>query len=127
MSAQHPDEVVYRNEVSHRFARADLLLRWQAGEVSREEVCDADFLLVTAARYHGRPAGRVCPVCGSEDLRIVQWVHGEQLGRMSGTARSDEEIARIVAGGREATVHQVEVCPRCRWNHLLTAATAAAG
>lgn len=120
------EHVVYRNEVSHRFARAELLRRWRAGEVSRDEVCDADFLLVTAAKYHGVPAGHVCPVCGSGDLRIVQWIHGEQLGRMAGTARSDEEIARIVASGREATVHTVEVCPRCRWNHLLTAVTATA-
>ena len=118
------NEVVYRNEVSHRFARAELLRRWRAGDVSRDEVCDADFLLLTAAEYHGRPAGRPCPVCGSEDLRIVQWIHGEQLGRMAGTARSDEEIARIVAAGKDATVHTVEVCPRCRWNYLLNAVTA---
>lgn len=118
--------VVYRNEISHRFARQDLLRRWRAGEVSREDVCDADFLLVTAARYHGVPAAHPCPVCGSEDLRIVQWIHGEQLGRMSGTARSDEEIAAIVATGTEVTVHTVEVCPACRWNHLLRAVTATA-
>jgi len=117
-------EVVYRNEVSHRFARADLLRRWRANEATRDEVCDADFLLVTAAKYHGRPAGYACPVCDSEDLRIVQWIHGEQLGRMAGTARTDEEIARIAATGRDVTVHTVEVCPRCRWNHLLTAVTA---
>ncbi|GAB3696247.1 DUF5318 family protein [Corynebacterium nasicanis] len=116
--------VVYRNEVSHRFARAELLRRWRAGEASREEVCDADFLLRTAAEYHGVPAGYPCPVCGAEDLRIVRWIHGEQLGRMAGTARSEEEIARIVATGKEATVHTVEVCPRCHWNHLLTAVTA---
>lgn len=117
---------VYRNEVSHEWERRDLLRRWRAGAVTRAEICDADFLLVTAATYHGRPADRPCPVCGSADLRVVQWIHGEQLGRMSGTARSDEEIDRIVATGKEATVHTVEVCPRCRWNHLLTAVTATA-
>lgn len=120
------ENVRYSNEVSHRFARQELLRRWRAGEAGRDEVCDADFLLVTAATYHGRPAGYVCPVCDSDDLRIVRWIHGEQLGRMAGTARSDEEIAAIVAKGREATVHTVEVCPHCRWNHLLTAVTATA-
>lgn len=117
---------VYRNEVSHEWERRDLLRRWRAGAVTRAEICDADFLLVTAASHHGRPADRPCPVCGAEDLRVVRWIHGEQLGRMSGTARSDEEIDRIVATGKEATVHTVEVCPRCRWNHLLTAETATA-
>ena len=118
--------VVYRNEVSHRWERRTLLNRWHSGAATRDEICDADFLLVTAAKYHGLPAAIPCPVCESEDLRIVQWIHGEQLGRMSGTARSTEEIERIAETGREMTVHTVEVCPRCRWNHLLQAVTAAA-
>lgn len=117
---------VYRNEVSHLWERQALLKRWRVGAASKEEVCDADFLLVTAARYHGEPAGRLCPICESDDLRVVQWVHGEQLGRVSGTARSDEEIDRIVSTGKEATVHTVEVCLHCRWNHLLKAVLATA-
>ncbi len=103
-----------------------LLSRWRRGAVTRDEICDADFLLVTAARYHGVPAGMPCPICESDDLRVVQWIHGEQLGRMSGTARSTEEIEQIAETGREMTVHTVEVCPACKWNHLLKAVTAAA-
>lgn len=118
------DVAVYRNEVSHQWEKHHLLGRWRAGMVTRDSVCDADFLLVTAARYHGRDAGRDCPICTSEQLREVEWIHGISLGRMSGTARSRAEIERIVDSGRELTVHTVEVCPDCRWNHLLRAVTA---
>lgn len=118
--------VVYRNEVSHQWERHNLLSRWRAGTITREILCDADFLLVTAARYHGKPAGVACPVCDSPELRVVLWIHGDSLGRMSGTARSRTEIEQIAESGREMTVHTVEVCPICRWNHLLRAVTAAA-
>lgn len=117
--------VVYRNEVSHQWELRNLLARWRAGLVSRAAICDADFLLVTASRFHGRPAGRNCPVCGSEELREVEWIHGDKLGRMAGTARDTAEIERIAAAGRELTVHTVEVCSQCRWNHLVRAVTAA--
>lgn len=118
--------IQYRYEVSHQWQRRSLLRRFRAGQVPREALCDADFLLVTAARFHGVPAPAPCPVCGSEDARVVRWVHGEELGRRSGTARSEEEIAALVAERGEVSVHTVEVCPRCRWNHLLSSATAVA-
>ncbi len=92
--------------------------------MSRDAICDADFLLVTAGRYHGQPSDHPCPVCGGTDLRTVLWVYGEDIGRASGSARSEEEIAKLVSGHRECTVHTVEVCPDCRWNHLLKAVTA---
>ena len=46
--------VVYRGEVSHRLARRQLLAQWQQGAITRDTVCDADFLLVTAANFHGQ-------------------------------------------------------------------------
>ena len=94
--------------------------------MSRETICDADFLLVTAGHYHGEPAECPCPVCGGDNLRIVLWVYGEQIGRASGSARNEEEIGKLVDNGRECTVHTVEVCPDCKWNHLLKAETASA-
>lgn len=114
----------YRYEVSHQWQRRTLLQRFRSGQVPREELCDADFLLVTAARFHGRGAQRPCPVCGGDQLRVVRWVHGEELGRRSGTARNEEEIAALVRERGEVTVHTVEVCPECRWNHLVSSATA---
>lgn len=118
--------VVYRNEVSHQWARRRLLEQWRSGAVPKDAVCDASFLLVTAARFHGRPAGHVCPVCASDELRVVLWVFADTLGKASGTARSEEEIAAFTESGHDVTVHTVEVCPECRWNHLVRATTASA-
>lgn len=116
-----------RNEVSHRWQRRMVLRAWQQGEVDRDSVCDADFLLVEASKYHGYPADRPCPVCGQETLREVNWIHGDRLGRRTNTARKEDEIVRLVNEVGEVTVHLVEVCTVCRWNHLLETGTAEPG
>jgi len=103
--------------------RAHHLREFRAGQLTREDVCDADFLLRAAAEHHGRTMDKECPVCG-EPLRLTRWVYGENLGRHAGSARSEKEIAEFVAEGLEFTVHEVEVCRQCRWNHLLRSATA---
>lgn len=57
-------------------------------------------------------------------MQEVKWVYGEKLGRRTGTARSQEEIERMVEEVGPITVHFVEVCPACKWNHLLKEVTA---
>lgn len=126
--------IAYRNVVSHRWTRAMTLRKLRAGHLRRADVCDADFLLLTAATYHGQRQDRACPVCGADKLYEVRWIYGDTLGTRSGTARTEAEIDRIVtelSGQRvpagkdgQVTVHLVEVCRGCRWNHLLTAAVA---
>lgn len=100
-----------------------LLRDVQAGRVRREDVCDADFLLKAAGNHHGVDSARPCPICG-DVMRDVLWIYGENLGRRSGTARSEDEIDAIAADMGPMTVHRVEVCGRCGWNHLLTEARA---
>lgn len=112
--------IVYSQQVSHEWERRNLLRHVHAGRVPRANVCDADFLLVTAANFHGWSSARACPICEA-DMRNVKWVYSEKLGRRSGTARNDEEIAELTAEIGELTVHTVEVCPSCGWNHLLLA------
>ena len=114
--------MVYRNEVSYEWERAQHLRELRAGKVKREELCDADFLLRAAAEHHGVDMQKPCPVCG-EELRLTRWVYGDSLKRRAGSARSAAEIAEMAAEGLEFTVHFVEVCSACRWNHLLRAAT----
>lgn len=116
--------LVFRNEVSHQWDRRHSLGLWKQGAITTDSLCDADFLLVAAARFHGEPAHRPCPICEDADLRTVYWVYGDELGRASGSARSLEEIGEFAAQGKEFTVHTVEVCAVCKWNHLLRSVTA---
>lgn len=111
------------HEVSHEWERRATLQEFRAGKKKVEEVCDADFLLRAAGEHHGVDADRVCPLCES-NMRNVLWIYGDNLGRRSGSARSEEEIAELVGEVGPFTVHKVEVCPNCRWNHLLSTAEA---
>lgn len=110
-------------EVSHEWERRTTLRAYRASRVRREDICDADFLLKAAAEHHGTDAPRDCPVCAAQ-MREVLWIYGDNLGRRSGTARSAEEIDDIVAEVGPVTVHRVEVCRSCGWNHLLVEAQA---
>lgn len=116
-------QVAYKHKVSHEWERAATLRELRAGRLAQDDVCDADFLLRAAATHHGVDSKRACPICGSV-LRNTRWVYGEVLGRRAGSARSEKEIAEFVAEGLEFTVHTVEVCRSCRWNHLLTSEVA---
>ncbi|OFP38010.1 hypothetical protein HMPREF2990_02070 [Corynebacterium sp. HMSC071B10] len=113
----------YRYEISHEWARRQTLRDFHAGRLLLSDVCDADFLLRTASEFHGTPAERPCPICGGE-MRDVKWVYGDALGRRANTARSEDEIDRLVAEVGPITVHFVEVCPECKWNYLCKAFTA---
>lgn len=112
--------VPYRS-VDHELDRRRTLRALSRGGMSRDEVCDATREVRASAEVLGVSAGRACPVCGA-DLRETQWIHGTAIGEKSGTARSLAEIRQLLSvlrGGEELTVHTVEVCLRCGWNHLL--------
>ena len=113
----------YEHEVSHEWQRRQTLREFKRGQLPIDDVCDADFLLRAAAQHHGEDSVRPCPVCG-EAMRDVRWVYSEKLGRRTGTARNEEEIDGLVAEVGPLTVHVVEVCPACKWNHLLQEVTA---
>ena len=102
---------VYEGEVSHEWRRRHALRELNAGRMR------------IAAEHHGTASPRPCPICGAE-LREITWVYSEKLGRRTGTARSAEEIDRMVHEVGPITVHFVEVCRDCKWNHLLKEVTA---
>lgn len=118
-----PKSFALTHVLSHEWERVQHLRDYRAGRLSRDEVCDADFLLRAAAEHHGVDGTRPCPICEGP-LRLTRWVYGDNLGRRSGSARSVKEIADFIEEVGEFTVHLVEVCPQCRWNHLLASATA---
>jgi len=87
-----------RSVVDYGLARrATLAALRGSGPTTREDVCDAHPYLLRAARHHGVPTDRDCPVCGRCHLTTVSYVYGEELGSREGrvkTPRELEEMAR---------------------------------
>jgi hypothetical protein len=108
-----------RQVVDYALQRRALLADVRAGRVGLAAVCDADPYLQRAARYHGEETPRSCPLCREERLMQVSWVFGESLGAASGSARKPGELDELAARLADFTVHVVEVCTTCGWNHLV--------
>ena len=105
--------------VDYALQRRALLAEVYSGRVGTMEVCDASPYLLRAAKFHGKPAATTCPVCRKEHLTLVTWVYGDELKHISGSARTEEELARLATMFTEFRVYVVEVCRTCSWNHLV--------
>jgi len=108
--------------VDYRFARRQLLARYRAGELSREDVCDAQGELLRVGANCSRKATAPCPVCGESTLRLVQFVFGPRLpsgGRVADGRAELRKLAERYGRNSSARTYTVEVCLTCRWNHLL--------
>ncbi|MGH3910167.1 MAG: DUF5318 domain-containing protein [Pseudonocardiaceae bacterium] len=108
-----------RQMVDYALRRRALLAEVYSGRVGIMEVCDANPYLLRAAKFHGEPSSVTCPVCRKEPLTLVSWVYGDGLKHAAGSARTVEELNRMAALFEEFTVHVVEVCRTCSWNHLV--------
>lgn len=108
-----------RQLVDYALRRRALLADFHAGRVGTSEVCDAGPYLLRAAKFHGQPSEVTCPVCRKEPVTQVSWVFGDELKHASGSARTPDELARMVNLFEEFNVHVVEVCRTCGWNHLV--------
>jgi hypothetical protein len=107
-----------RSVVDYALRRRLTLTGLAAGTVAREDACDAHPELLNAARFHGEPAGRRCPVCRRQDLTLTRWLYGAELGASSGCSAYPGEVAHVAAAFAEVRVWVVEVCDGCSWNHL---------
>ena len=87
--------------------------------LARHDACDADPLLIRAAKYHGEPASGPCPVCESTEMVVLSYVFGEQLGQYSGRIKRTAELEEMAHEFGEFKVVVVEVCPACGWNHMI--------
>ena len=94
-------------------------LRRPGRSLARHDACDADPLLIRAAKYHGEPANRPCPVCESRDMVVLNYVFGDQLGQYSGRIKRTAELEEMAHEYGEFKVVVVEVCPACGWNHMI--------
>ena len=110
---------IQRQVVDYALRRKSLLADVYAGRVDVAEVCDANPYLLRAAKFHGRGSEVTCPICRKEQLTLVSWVYGDGLGPIAGSARSPEELVRLAESREEFSVHVVEVCRTCSWNHLV--------
>jgi hypothetical protein len=99
--------------------RATLTSLLGPGATTREDACDPHPDLLRAARHHGEPTGRDCPVCRAERLVEVGYVYGEQLGRYQGRVKCRAELVAMAHEHGEFRVYVVEVCRGCGWNHLV--------
>ena len=108
-----------RQVVDYALQRRALLADVHSGRVAVAEVCDAGPYLLRAARFHGEPTDQTCPVCRKERLALVSWVFGDALRHAAGTARRPDELEHLAGLHDDFSVHVVEVCRSCRWNHLV--------
>ena len=108
-----------RQVVDYALRRRSLLAEVYSGRTGVSEVCDANPYLLRAAKFHGKPSSVMCPICRKEPLTLVSWVFGDHLGAVSGSARTAEELVLLATRYDEFSVHVVEVCRTCSWNHLV--------
>jgi hypothetical protein len=83
------------------------------------DACDADPMLIRAAKYHGEPTDVSCPVCSSDAMVNLHYTFGDQLGQYSGRIKRVAELEEMQGMFGEFKVVVVEVCPDCGWNHMI--------
>ncbi len=107
-----------RSVVDYALARRARLEEFFAGGATSSDVCDAHPYLLRAAKFHGEPTQRRCPVCRRENLTHVTYVYGDELGQYSGRIKTRAELSMMAREHGEFRVYVVEVCQGCCWNHL---------
>ena len=109
-----------RSVVDYALAKRATLKAVFAGRTTVADVCDAHPYLLRAAKFHGEPTDRVCPICRTARLTHVTYVYGDELGRYEGRVKRGPELDEMAAEYGEFRVYVVEVCQSCAWNHLAT-------
>lgn len=110
-----------RGRVDYGLARRALVAAVRGGRVPPDDVCDAHPYLLRAARFHGEPTDRECPLCRRERLTHVTYTYGDAFrGDTNGRVRRTPELAGLAEEVGEFTVYVVEVCRGCAWNHLVS-------
>lgn len=110
-----------REVIDYALQRRSTLERLQrpGRSLAMPEACDADPMLVRAAHHHGERSDDPCPVCASRSLVNLHYVFGDQLGQYSGRIKRTPELHEMAHECGEFKVFVVEVCPQCRWNHVV--------
>jgi Family of unknown function (DUF5318) len=116
--ARGPEGPTPRLVVNYGLAKRAALAELRSGSLTRADACDAHPYLLRAAKYHGEPTDKACPVCRRERLTHVSYVYGDELGPYAGRVKASDELAAMAGEYGEFRVYVVEVCQSCSWNHL---------
>jgi hypothetical protein len=104
--------------IDYRLAREATLKAWRGGDLTREQICDAQRELQRNAEFCGATTERPCPVCEESDLVEVTYVFGPWLPKHGRCVTSDREMSKLVDRKAPSQGYVVEVCVECQWNHL---------
>ena len=118
-SAAGADESGDAAIVDYSLARAATLRAWRAGELARNDVCDAQRELQRNAEFCGQKTGRRCPVCSQSELVEVTYAFGSRLPKHGRCITTRAEMERLRQRVSVSTGYVVEVCTDCGWNHLV--------
>ncbi len=118
--------------IDYRIAKRALVRQVTRGAIAVTDVCDAHPELLRAARNVGQTTARTCPICRLADdradvaldeansLRLVTYVYGDDLKRLSGhIVWTREELDGLASRHRSFSAYVVECCLVCGWNHLV--------
>lgn len=105
--------------IDYRLARERTITAYMSGEATRSEVCDAQSELMRNARQCGRSTDDTCPICHDAKLVNLTYVFGPRLPAAGRCMVTEADHERIRQYKGDFTAYDVEVCPDCRWNHLL--------
>ncbi|MFM9083165.1 MAG: DUF5318 family protein, partial [Actinomycetota bacterium] len=75
--------------------------------------------LIRAARNLGEETSNRCEVCAESNVVLLTYVFGHSLPRHGRLITERSEIAKLQRTGHDYAAYVVEVCPSCRWHHLL--------
>ncbi len=107
-----------RAVVDYTLHKRATLAAFRTGFATTTDVCDPDPYTLRAAKHHGQPTERVCPLCRREPLIELGYTFGDELGAYSGRIKSPTEQAVMAREHAEFTVYVLEICTGCGWNHL---------
>ena len=106
-------------EIDYRLARRNLISEYKKGRLDRHEVCDGQKELMRAARNVGEPSERDCPICEEHKLVLLTYVFGPRMPAHGRCVTTKKEVAALPRDGGDLAAYVVEVCPECKWNHLV--------
>lgn len=105
--------------VDHRLTRRALINEYKRGRLRREQVCDAHPELIRAARNVGEESRVDCPICQDHKLVLLTYVFGPRLPAHGRCVSTKKELTALNKRTDELAAYIVEVCPDCKWHHLL--------